>query len=76
MRPQEGKIFFRALDLNRIPDKKTAFEALMLQLIIPLIGLKPTKIGYLAITEHQNEIDKILDKKGKDKLISRYRFRS
>ena len=70
MRPQEGKISLRALDLNRIPDKKIVFETLMLHLNVPLIGLKPTKIGYLAITEHQNEIDKILDRKGKDKLAS------
>ena len=70
MRPQEGKISLRALDLDRIPDKKIVFETLMLHLNVPLIGLKPTKIGYLAITEHQNEIDKILDRKGKEKLSS------
>ena len=70
MKPQEGKISLRALDLNRIPDKKTVFETLMLHINIPLKGLKPTKIGYLAITEYQIEIDKILDRKGKDKLAS------
>ena len=70
MRPQESKISLRALDLGRIPDKKTVFETLMLHLNVPLIGLKPTKIGYLAITGHQNEIDRILDKKGKEKLAS------
>ena len=70
MRPQEGKISLRALDLNRIPDKKIVFETLMLHLNVRLIGLKPTKIGFLAITEHQNEIDKLLDRKGKDKLAS------
>ena len=35
---------------------------------VPLIGLKPTKVGYLAITEFQHEIDKILNSQAKEKL--------
>ena len=40
----------------------------MLHLNVPLIGLKPTKVGFLAITEQQSEIDKILNNNAKDKL--------
>ena len=40
----------------------------MLHLNAPLIGLKPTKVGFLAITEQQSEIDKILNNNVRDKL--------
>ena len=60
MKPQEGKLSLRALSYDRIPLKKTVFETLMLHLNVPLIGLKPTKVGFLTITEQQSEIDKIL----------------
>ena len=68
MRPQEGKLLLRALNYDRIPTKKTVFETLLLHLNVPLIGLKPTKVGYLAITEFQHEIDKILNSQAKEKL--------
>ena len=68
MKPQEGKLLLRALNYDRIPFMKTVFETLMLHLNIPLIGLKPTKVGFLAITEQQSEIDKILNNNAKDKL--------
>ena len=44
------------------------FETLLLHLNVPLIGLKPTKVGYLAITEFQHEIDKILNCQAKEKI--------
>ena len=68
MRPLEGKLLLRALNYDRIPTKKTVFETLPLHLNVPLIGLKPTKVGYLAITEFQHEIDKILNSQAKEKL--------
>ena len=68
MKPQEGKLLLRALNYDRIPLKKTVFETLMLHLNVPLIGLKPTKVGFLAITEQQSEIDKMLNNNARDKL--------
>ena len=40
----------------------------MLHLNIPLIVLKPTKVGFLAISEQQSEIDTILNSNAQDKL--------
>ena len=40
----------------------------MLHLNFPLIGLKPTKVGFLAIAEQQSEIDKILNNNAQDKM--------
>ena len=68
MKPQEGKLLLRALNYDRIPLKKTVFETLMLHLNVPLIGLKPSKVGFLAKTEQQSEIDKILNNNARDKL--------
>ena len=70
MRPQEGKILLRALVLDKIPIKQIVFQTLQLELNVPLIALKPTKVGYLAFTEHQNQVDKLLTDKAKSKLGS------
>ena len=67
MRNKEGKILLR-LSGDQLPTKAKVFETLQLKLNVPLIALKPVRLGYQAITEHQHEIDKLMTNKATEQL--------
>ena len=48
--------------------KENIFEAVYLHLNVPLIALRKVRLGFQAITEHQNEIDKLTTPNAKNKL--------
>ena len=68
MKHQEGKILFRQVSSEQLPTKMKVLETLQLKLNIPLIALKPVRLGYQAFTEHHHEIDRLITTKAKDQL--------
>ena len=67
--PSNGRVLLRLINPNdRLPPKQDVFKLLLQTFNIPLIALKPTKTGFNAITEHQEETDKLLAKTAQKEL--------
>lgn len=63
-----GRIILRAADPSRIPGKREVLEILQGRNRLWLTSLRQIKNGYLAITEFEGEIEKILTDAGRTSL--------
>ena len=68
MSRREGKVLLKFVNPENPPLKENIFEAVYLHLNVPLIALRKVRLGFQAITEHQNEIDKLTTPNAKNKL--------
>lgn len=63
-----GKILLRFKNPNKRPSKLEISEALQKKNHIWLINLKPIKTGFIAMTELEDEIEKLLTEQGRSTL--------
>ena len=63
-----GKIVLKGAGEGVIADRAAVFLGIQKELKVPLTGLKPIKSGYLAMTETEQDVDKLLTVKAGETL--------
>ena len=61
-----GKILLKERKGVKRAERSEVFLAVQKELKVPLTGLKPTNAGYVAFTERESDIDKLLTKKANE----------
>ena len=63
-----GRITLKGIREGDVACRADVFLNIQKELKVPLTGLKEIKIGYLAFTETESDLDKLLTKKATDTL--------
>ena len=61
-----GKIVLKGAGEGAIADRAAVFLGIQKELKVLLTGLKPIKSGYLAMTETEQDVDKLLTVKARE----------